>query len=438
MGRMLKLVGILCLLLFCDAKTLWAATITATTCSYADVKAALDRAANGDTVLVPPGTCTWSSSMDFDLAISNGTNKYLTLQGAGIDQTIIIDGVSKGQYPNIPYLFRWTTVSGGLARITGFTFQGGTETDCCNKGMIYIRGDSSLFRFDHNKVVPTKTSGMMIWGNVRGVIDHNTFDVSKAFGLYTFHDSWQAVGGYGDNSWATPGSLGTADALFIEDNTFRNDQTSSYHSYANDGWAGGRVVYRRNTYIACTWANHGTESSGRQRSQRQYEVYDNTFIWDLKGNNFASLIGSRGGVGVVFNNTALISNGTINSLFDLTYYRASQSFSPWGQCPSVWDQSGTSCLDQTGKGQGELTTGDSPSPAKWLNQAADPTYAWNNTVNSVVSNAVSHVPSVVALNRDFFNQARPGYSPYTYPHPLVSASAPTNPPPSPPQNLTVR
>ena len=425
------------LLIIFSPWTLQAATITALSCSYNDVKTALNDAVNGDTVFVPPGTCTWTKSMDFDLAIANGTSKYLTLQGAGIDQTIIIDGVSKDPYPNIPYLLRWTVVGGGLTRVTGFTFQGGTTIDPYNKGMIYIRGQSQLFRFDHNKVIATKTAGMVTSGDVLGVIDHNTFNVSKAWGLYTFHESWGGIGSYGDNSWALPSTLGTQQALFIEDNSFLNDQSSSYHRYAVDGWAGGRVVYRNNSFIACTWANHGTESSGRSRSQRQFEIYDNTWTWDLMGNSFASLIGARGGVGVVYNNTATITNGSINQFFDLTYYRANQSFAPWGQCPSAWDQSSTACLDQTGKGQGNLISGDTPSPIQWPNQISDPTYAWNNTTNGITSVAVSHVPNVVALNRDFFTKPRPGYTPYTYPHPLTAGTLIASSPPSTPQNLSI-
>ena len=437
-GRTLKLLGLLIVLLLFNVGNLWAATITASSCSFSHVQAALNSAANGDTVLVPPGTCTWTSSMDFDLVIANGSNKYLTLQGAGIDLTIINDGVSKAAYPNVPHLIRWTTVNGGLTRITGFTFTGGTDTDCCNKGMLYFRGNSNQFRFDHNKVIPIKTSGMFLWGNIRGVIDHNTYDVSRAFGLYVFHDSWNDSGAYGDMSWASPSTLGTGEAIFVEDNVFKNDQSVSNQNYANDGWSGGRVVYRYNTYYACTWANHGTETSGRPRSQRQYEVYKNTFIWDMNGGNFPSLIGARGGVGVVYDNTASISNGSVNVFFDLTYYRSSNSYSPWGQCMSVWDQSSTRCLDQTGMGQGDLISGDNPTPIKWPNQTVDPTYVWNNKINGSTSNATSHVPTVVALNRDFFDQPRPGYVPYTYPHPLTTGSGSTgaaNPPPSPPQGL---
>src|SRR4051794_14717151 len=58
-----------------------AATITAASPSYTDVKTAVTNAAAGDTVVVPAGAATWGST----LALSKG----LTLKGAGIDQTVI-------------------------------------------------------------------------------------------------------------------------------------------------------------------------------------------------------------------------------------------------------------------------------------------------------------------------------------------------------------
>ncbi len=430
------LIIISCLWVVLGTAPLNAATISANTCSYADVNAALDRAANGDTVLVPAGTCTWTTSMDFDLTITGGQNKYLTLQGAGIDQTIIIDGVSKAPYPNIAHLLRWTTVNGGLTRITGFTFQGGSSVDSYNQGMLYVRGNSQQFRFDHNKVIPTTTSGMFVRGWITGVLDHNTFDVSRAFGLYTFHDTWQGVGGYGDNSWALPNTFGTQQAIFMEDNTFTNTQSVSWHNYAVDGWQGGRVVYRNNTFNNCTWANHGTESGGRQRSQRQFEVYNNHWTWNMQGNGFSSMIGSRGGVGVVYNNTATITNGAVNNFFDVTYYRASTPYWPWGQCPSSWDLNSSTCLDQAGRGMGNLISGDTPSPVAWPNQGVDPNYIWNNTINGTVSPPASHASPVV-IGRDVLTQARPGYAAYQYPHPLTAGGT-SNAAPAAPKNLTVQ
>src|ERR1019366_2420253 len=63
-------------------------------------------------------------------------------------------------------------------------------------------------------------------------------------------------------------------------------------------------------------------------------------------------------------------------------------------------------------------------------QTADPMYAWNNS-SSMTGGPVDIVPGSgagtalhVQENRDFFNLARPGYSPYLYPHPLVTQSLP--------------
>ena len=71
-------------LLFTATGPLEAATINAQSVSLADVRAAVTLAQNGDTIVVPAGTATWASTLTI--------NKPITLQGAGIGQTIIIDG----------------------------------------------------------------------------------------------------------------------------------------------------------------------------------------------------------------------------------------------------------------------------------------------------------------------------------------------------------
>lgn len=422
--------ALMSLALFCisvSVDTLWAATITATTCSRNDVETALNSAANGDTVLIPPGTCTWTTNLTID-------NKYLTLQGAGAGLTIIRDGVGKDNYPNIPQALIWHTLDGGLSRLTGITFQGGTITDGYNKGTVAIGGATHQFRVDHCRFIPTQTAGLFVHGDIWGVIDHNVFDLSAAHGYAIY-----VMGGtYGDAAWAEGSTLGTVRNVFVEDNVFTQNQSHGFHYYGVDGWNGSRVVYRYNQFNALTLGNHGTESSGRLRSQRQFEIYNNTWTWNMMGNSFPSMIGVRGGTGVIYNNSATISNGTVGHFIDFHYLRALISFSPWGQCPSIWDLSADRCLDQTGVGQGNRLTGDTATPAGWPNQMNDPAYVWNNLINGGVSNAVSNVPTVVRENRDFYHQVKPGYTPYTYPHPLVSGSIAINPSPSSPLNLNVR
>ncbi|HZR05353.1 MAG TPA: hypothetical protein VFA61_05960 [Candidatus Udaeobacter sp.] len=85
-------------------------------------------------------------------------------------------------------------------------------------------------------------------------------------------------------------------------------------------------------------------------------------------------------------------------------------------------------LDQPGRARGSLIAGDSPvRPGGWNDQVTEPCYSWNNTneVNGQVN--FSAGPSVRANVHYFNNTPMPGYTPYTYPHPLVSG----NPPPSP-------
>ena len=240
------------------------------------------------------------------------SDKSITLQGAGVDRTVITDGIPGADNAAKPRMFEWFTKnSGGLSRLTGFTFHGGNSggNDGYNGGHLLIGGDSRQLRVDHNKFVPTRSAMVFFRGNLGGVVDHNTFQLNRGwfkFGIYAMHESWNGIGRYGDASWTADTNFGSADFLFFEDNTFQNDDG---HMYATDGWNGSRVVYRRNTYLNSTWANHGTETGGRVRSMRAYEVYQNSFVATGPGSDgslapFLSAIGSRGGVGLVFGNTA--------------------------------------------------------------------------------------------------------------------------------------
>lgn len=411
------LVGVMLLL---TAEPLFAATITATSCSSAHVGDAVNQAVNGDTVLIPAGRCTWTKNLKI-------TGKYFTLQGAGIDKTIVVDGVSKASYPNIPQVIWWNSIAGGLSRLSGITFEGGTITDGNNKGMVAFEGSSHSFRIDHTKFIPTRTAGLIVRGNLWGVIDHSTFDMSarNGYGLFVHGE------GYGDKAWAEGATLGTERNVFVEDNLFTQDRTKGHYYTAIDGWTGHRLVVRKNRFEAVKVANHGTETSGRWRSARQYEYYNNTWVWNMytsatptvPRNAYPALIGIRGGTGVIYNNTATITNGSVSNVADFNYLRTTNSYSPWGKCQNSWDLSAIRCLDQPGVGQGQLISGATPTPVGWPQEVNDPVYVWNNQINGVSRGAVSRSLSVVQVGRDVLHQPKPGYKPYVYPHPLVSGSS---------------
>jgi hypothetical protein len=80
-------------------------------------------------------------------------------------------------------------------------------------------------------------------------------------------------------------------------------------------------------------------------------------------------------------------------------------------------------LDQPGRARGSLITGDPPIRATgWNDQVTEPCYSWNNgQVN------FSGGPGV-RLNEHYFNDTpMPGYTEFTYPHPLTG-SLPWSPP----------
>src|SRR5262249_10842781 len=63
------------------------------------------------------------------------------------------------------------------------------------------------------------------------------------------------------------------------------------------------------------------------------------------------------------------------------------------------------------------------------------TYAWGNTYNGASAapwvDDRGNVRANIQLGRDYFTTAKPGYTPYTYPHPLVSGGGSTTPAPTP-------
>jgi hypothetical protein len=195
-----------------------------------------------------------------------------------------------------------------------------------------------------------------------------------------------------------------------------------------DSTGGGRYVARNNAFDNAAAGGHGADSSQRNRSLRSYEFYNNTFTYP--GTDGFTAIYVRGGTGVVFNNTF----SGFTSGFRAANYRTDQSFPPWGRCNGTSPYDGNSgspagypCIDQVGRGDGDLLSGDPPSPAASPNQALEPVYVWGNVMNgSVVSSQHAHVQ----LGRDVLvDTPKPGYQPFTYPHPLVTGAPPPPPPP---------
>ena len=81
-------------------------------------------------------------------------------------------------------------------------------------------------------------------------------------------------------------------------------------------------------------------------------------------------------------------------------------------------------LDQPGRTRGSLISGETPTPpGGWNNQVTDPLYEWNNTQGASNINFSAGSASIRQNEHFYTDTAKPGYTPYIYPHPLVGQSA---------------
>jgi hypothetical protein len=322
------------------------AVIRCRSVSLSDVAAGISAAHEGDIVSVPAGTATWNATLTLD--------KPITLQGEtkitgprskpAVDrQTVVLSAVPKAKAKGI--LLRIDTPR-GVARVSGITFQG--QAGGANPGgAIYCGAATPNFRIDHCEFL--SLPGYNIWAaGESGLIDHNVAEIITTF--FEPHPQRWGGGAFGDKSYASPLNLGSAHAIFVEDNYVRNVSPSTKNlKAAVDSQAGARYVFRYNTVIDGHLATHGTESGNRMRGPRSWEVYNNTFIHEAGKFEANNVMATRGGTGVVFGNTA---TGGLSHFNNLANYRDCEGFKFWdgSDGTSAWDLNDTA--DHTGNGVG--------------------------------------------------------------------------------------
>jgi hypothetical protein len=481
-----------------------------------DVNTAVAAAADGDLVTVPAGTAAWTGSLN--------VSKGITIQGATTitgtrdnpvvtDATIILDNVSRTYTASA--LVRATVGLGKNFRLTGFTFRKGSLTTLAQNGGVRLDGACQAARVDHCHFDSLyQNPNIQTTGQVYGVVDHCVFDL-KIQGAESFsiqHGGWGGATN-GDGSWADDSYFGTNKFLFVEDCTFNHVAGGGLDCYN-----GGRYVARYNRFNNMGTQSHGTENTGRMRSARAIEVYNNTFNWsqlpsagELRGGcllihdnvwtgtriehgtmltcyrefypykywgtaNGANPLDSNDPHGIYFSGTAGSGSGTntlvvpnagwtINQWVNYTVVNTTKLFSSGtgsGYHPSSYIDGNTSntitvksdagtdgpltsfapgdhfeirkvliALDQPGRGKGSLIpAGGDPSKdgVVWPTQMLDPVYSWNNkrAIENTTVDLTSRDPTIKE-GRDFYNNtSKPGYQPYTYPHPLTTLAPPSD------------
>lgn len=262
-----------------------AATVNASSGSYADVQTAYNSASDGDAIVIPVDDETWSSQLTI--------TKSVVFQGQ-TNGTIIRDGLTSSGN-----LFRFTLKS-GHAGVLGIRFEdSGVRTDDYSSGTVFTEGgaEDAVFEiagchFANALNSPFRGGG---WSSTR--IHHNLFTNANQ-NIWFWNEQWQN-GSWGDGSWTYPVTWGGTNCTVVEYNVFHADSTTQS---TTDYYAGARVVIRFNTFRNLNIATHGTgDGSGRRRGPPQLEFYGNTFVADPPSSKNA--IHVRGGRVLCWSNT---------------------------------------------------------------------------------------------------------------------------------------
>ncbi len=329
-----------------------------------DIQAAIDAAPENGMVIIPEGV--------FNI---NGpqirVNKNLTIAGSGNNDTVL-----RGR-SGLDWIFN--VVTEGFFRLTNIVLDGQQ-----GNGGVHLRSNDLVMRIDNSRLTNFRNRAVLTHGKVVGVIDNNEFVENGRTDIVVYGDN--------DDSWDRPLSLGSGDAVYVEDNLFRAHQAPNLHAIASN--RGAKYVFRHNTIDVGDQNSNPIDAHGNfyyGRGSRSYEIYGNKI---KSGHSYMGMF-IRGGTGVIFDNEF---EGSFTHPIVLENYR---SFN---------------------RERGRFASYPAPDQISDL-------HIWNNSVNgNSAPEPFIHDRGVsrqhIQKNRDFFLSPQRDYQPYIYPHPLAGAQNP--------------
>jgi hypothetical protein len=325
---------------------------------------------------------------------------------------------------------QFVTSTGKSLRITGIAFVEDASSGAEGTGNLVIGGSSTSVRVDHCHflIFIGGSKGLGLINSVTGVADHlyinTTQGVTNDF-VFLNGGNWNGdtdPNSLGDASWTDTDHFGSAQFFYVED-------TRLVGGYMSDCSNGGRYVFRHMTAIGTNgMANHGTHDPWR--GCRAAEVYQSTFDDTTSGANGGSVEPVNSGPALVWGNTVtkfrFLVGLSIVRQSNATYGQVAPP-SGWGYCgntqtgsTSSWDQNSTTngyaCLDQPGRGAGDLLAGypqasivnaSQSNTRVWPRQVLDPVYVWNNTYNDAgysPEGLVGDTTGILSDNKDYYQQ----------------------------------
>jgi len=411
----------------------YANTYIAASCNTSDVQAALNLAADGDTVIIPNGSCTWTYGLT--------TSLQITLTGESVGGVVITDADTNSSDNlltiNIGSSFHTTIANLNFLPGTGT----GTYITVQGTGLVPLMHDMdfNIPNFQLQHAVDWHVTGGVIWNTTF----ESTYNLNGTCGQQVGSDSG-SLSVKSNKNWDDASTMGTLDTngdqnLYIEDSTF------NYVGQAPDMDDNARVAIRHTTFINTSGALiHGPTSTYGGRS---VEFYNDTFTYSNTNRSLQRWYWGRGGTAVITNNSVDADTGGCygpRASWVFIVESATRSTSH-GCCTSY------ACFHQPGSGSDGtsghtfLSTSQTPYDSY---QQSDPVYIWNNTgtgqgnlgLNDDTSMGCSSPGADTAAffvqNRDYFldttssptSGAKPGWAPYPYPHPLHTGTPGPNSP----------
>jgi hypothetical protein len=388
------------------------AIINATGVTRTEVSNAITSASDGDTVVVPAGSANWATPITI--------TKFITLQGAGIGQTVITNTAAD----NFTYvlIFNPTTpATNGILRLTGFTIDGSNSS-----GVNVINSNVSVkltkLRIDHCRFVNCKQYATKTNGEVRGVIDHNEFENN--------YIGTQIIGNEG-NSWSNfPLNEASADSLYIENNTYTYSTASAGDGFATESGQGGRYVFRYNTLTQTTNPSaftelhdvHGNQSDyPNERGSLGFECYNNTYTLLTANHRWVNF---RGGTGKIFNNTVTKSSNA-NASLEMTEYDAPHTYNLVSTWPGFDPVKDTYWFNNKVNGSDKNPTLGESGDEVFIQEGRDywlPTYGLdaNKSATPSVGDTYGATDTGKIYKCETTNTWTLIYTPYSYPHPFIA------------------
>lgn len=374
----------------------------AASASTANVQTQITASSPGDTVFVPASAGTaWTS-----LSISG-----INLIGANntTSGTVITAGT-----------VNLTKHASQTTRLSGFRFTG-TDVHAVVTGIptarSYIINDNYFFS-STNDFFDLNANG--------GIVHHNQFfmNPSSAGGpdVMMIHpnESWSQAVTFGTGD--TQGPVGGERNIYFEDNTFTNCLET-----CPDGDQGARLVIRHNTYVDSSIVFHsgGPVNDTSTDGTRQYEVYSNTFSRVNANNNVNKWIWSRGGSGVIANNSMdIVSSSQFGNKVQINLGIGCEGSPSY----PIVHQQGQSTAPSTENPPSHPVlifgnTGPGSSGSSFLVITGNDSGGGGHTCSTP--------GTYVQQNRDYYLSNQWGWTAFTYPHPLAldtsGASNPGNP-----------